>query len=106
LKRVILKIFREALLKEKVTIEKVAQLARLSLSPEQKPEFEKHFSKVLDFFKDLQKVSTEGVEPMVTPHCIYTELRADEVRKDLSTEELLDNAPDVKDALFKVPPVV
>lgn len=88
------------------TIEKIAHLARLKISPVEEKNFENHFKKILDYFQSLQKINTENVEPMVTPHNIEINLREDGVRKSITTEEVLSNGPDVKDGLFKVPPVV
>ena len=85
---------------------KVADLACLRLEKEKQGEFQEHFQKCLDYFKDLEALETTGVKPMVTPHDFQTTQRMDQVEKDLEVEELLKNAPDLKDSLFKVPPVV
>ena len=87
-------------------IDKVADLACLKLDASQTKDFQGHFHKILQYFKSLEKVDTEDVEPMITPHGIRTALRQDIVNRDITTEELLENAPEVKDSLFKVPPVV
>lgn len=91
---------------EKLNVEDVADLACLKINEADIPQFEKHFEKVLQHFEHLSKVDTAGVAPMVTPHDKKSSLREDKVVQDLSLSELLDNAPEVKDAMFKVPPVV
>ena len=90
----------------KKMVQKVADLACLQLQESKIDTIEVQFNKILSYFADLQKVDTAGVEPMVTPHDLTTALRADVVCKELTVEELLKNAPEVKNALFKVPPVV
>lgn len=84
----------------------VADLACLKLNPQEAESFQQHFDKVMEYFKNLNEVNTEGVEPMVTPHNQFPDLRGDEVARDLTVDEVLANAPEVKDNLFKVPPVV
>ncbi len=91
---------------KKDEISEVAELACLKIEEARLPEFQSHFKKVMEYFENLNELDTSNVEPMVTPHGIYSELRADEVNRDLTVDEVLENAPDVKDSLFKVPPVV
>lgn len=91
---------------KKEEVIKIADLARLQLSESEVGETQKHFQKLMDHFECLQNVDTQGVEPLMTPHDLLVELRQDWVIKTLSVDELLNNAPDTKDSLFKVPPVV
>ena len=91
---------------DKNTVMKVAELARLHLDPNQLSSMEEQFNKILGYFAELQEVNTENIDPMRTPHDIKTNLRKDVVKKDITVEEILKNAPEVKDSLFKVPPVV
>lgn len=90
----------------KEIVQKVADLARLQLSSSEVNNTEIQFNKILSYFNELQRVNTDGVLPMVTPHDLTAALREDVVKKEISVEELLKNAPDVKNFLFKVPPVV
>ena len=87
-------------------IKDVAHLARLKIDEKNIQSFQDNFNKVLNYFNVLSEVDTQGVEPMVTPHGIQPTLREDEVKQDLGVAEVLENGPDVKDSLFKVPPVV
>ncbi len=91
---------------EKQNIQAIADLACLKFDSSELKTYEGHFEKVLNYFKTLQQVDTNGIAPMVTPHGLFPALRDDEVRQDLEVAEILENAPDVKDGLFKVPPVV
>lgn len=91
---------------KKQDVKKVADLACLEINEADKETFENHFEQILKYFDNLSQLNTDNVEPMVTPHNISVELRKDDVSRDLSVEEILENAPDVKDSLFKVPPVV
>ncbi len=87
-------------------LEKVAVLARLSVSPEESQTYLKQMSAILDYFDQVSEVKTEGVDPLVTPTQIEEFWREDEVRETLEAEKALANAPEKVGHLFKVPPVV
>ena len=87
-------------------VKDIAELACLKLNDLEADGFQGHFDKILEYFNVLEKVDTSNIDPMITPHDENLSLREDKVSPDLSTEEVLQNAPDVKDSLFKVPPVV
>lgn len=91
---------------DKKQVEKIAHLARIQLSEDEKEHYLEHFSKIIQYFNGLESLNTKGVEPMVTPHSLQPGFRPDQVKQILTVEELLQNAPDVKDSLFRVPPVV
>lgn len=90
----------------KSEIKKIADLARLEIDDERVGKLKDHFSKVINHFNALNKLNTDNIKPMVTPHNLQSPLRGDRVNQELSVEEILSNAPEVKDSLFKVPPVV
>jgi len=91
---------------DKKTIEHIAKLARLYVTDAEAQEFSGQLSKALSYFEQISKVDTAGVEPLVTPSEIEAWWRDDLATKELSSEELLANAPDKVGNLFKVPPVV
>lgn len=88
------------------TIEHIAKLARLKVSPEDAAEYGEQLTKVLSHFQQISKIDTKNIEPLVTPSDIEFYTRADEVRHENSTDEMLANAPEKGGNLFKVPPVV
>ena len=88
------------------TVEKIAKLARLKVTPEEVVEYSKHFSLILEHFKEIAEVNTDGIAPLVTPSPVQFHARKDENKKTTSTEEILTNAPEKSGNLFKVPPVV
>ena len=88
-------------------VEKIAHLSRLDINEDKVEAMQNHFNNVINYFQALQELDTEQVEPMVTTHDIYPGLRADKVgNNNINVEQVLENAPEVKDSLFKVPPVV
>lgn len=88
------------------TVEKVAFLARLKLSPEEQEKMKDKFEQVLKHFELLSQVDTSNIEPLVTPTDIEYVFRDDIPETDLTTEGALANAPLRQGNLFKVPPVL
>lgn len=84
-------------------IEKIAALARLKLTTEEKTKFSKQISDILNYVNklneipenDLTNVHLRGVQRV-------EDLRKDEVGESLEINAVLANAPDKKDDFFKV----
>jgi aspartyl-tRNA(Asn)/glutamyl-tRNA(Gln) amidotransferase subunit C len=87
-------------------VEKIASLARLALTPEEKTKFASQLTAVLQSFKTLEQIPTDKVEPLITPSEIELVFRADQVVPGMGVEAALANAPEKSGHLFKVPPVV
>lgn len=87
-------------------VEKVAHLARLRLSAEEKALFQKQLGEVLAHAEKLAELDLETVE--ISAHAIprFDVFREDEARPGLSREEALGNAPRTAHDLFIVPKVV
>lgn len=87
-------------------IEKIAELARLSLKPEEKAKLEKDLSSILDYVRKLDQLDTSKVE--ATSHVLNLEnvFRADELRPSQVRDEVLSHAPQTDGKFFKVPKVV
>jgi aspartyl-tRNA(Asn)/glutamyl-tRNA(Gln) amidotransferase subunit C len=96
----------EALMLNQEELAHIARLARLELSSEETGEYSQQLSKAISYFQQIEKVKTEGVEPLVTPTDIELALRADEAQKEYTSQEMLANAPHKTGHLFTVPPVV
>ncbi len=87
-------------------IQKIAHLSRLSLNPDEIEKYSSQLNQVLGYFKQISSVKTDGVEPLVTPSEIEMVWREDRAIKELSAQELVENAPQKTGNLFTVPPVV
>ena len=88
------------------TIEHIAKLARLKVTPEEATQYGEQLTKVLAHFQQISNIDTTGIEPLVTPSEIEFFVREDVATKENQTEAMLKNAPDKAGNLFKVPPVV
>ena len=87
-------------------IEKVARLARLELSDEEKVTFGSQLEQILTYMEQLNQLDTSGVEPTSHAIPVYNVFREDEVKPSLPQEEVLAIAPDEEDGHFKVPRII
>lgn len=95
-------------------ISKLAELAHLKLSNEERASFAGQLDRILGYAERIQELDTEGVAP--TSHAIETGLEADaadsstlrddEPRESLNREKVLEGAPDPGSGLFRVPKVL
>ena len=90
----------------KMDIEKVARLARLKLSEEEKETFGNQMEQILKYMEQLNRLDTSGVEPTSHAIPIYNVFRDDEVKPSFPREEVLAIAPDEEDGHFKVPRII
>jgi aspartyl-tRNA(Asn)/glutamyl-tRNA(Gln) amidotransferase subunit C len=87
-------------------VEKVAFLARLSLTAEEKQAYAKQLSSILNYFQQLSEIDTKGVVPLVSPTDMVPVWREDKAEVWRDAAAALAEAPERMGNLFKVPPVV
>jgi len=87
-------------------VEKIAKLAKLKLTPEEKEKFTKQLTEILNYMKKLNEVDTEGVPPTYHIHEVTNVFREDEVKTWLTQEEATQNAPKKHNGYFSVPKVI
>lgn len=80
----------------------VARLARLSLSEDELERMRSQLSNILEYIGLLQEVDVEGVAPTAQVTGLATVLRPDAVTEGLTREQVLANAPDQRDGMFRV----
>jgi len=90
----------------KMDIEKVAKLARLELSEEEKRTFGEQLEQILTYMEQLNRLDTTGVEPTSHAIPIVNVFREDEVKPSFPGEEVLSLSPDQEDDHFKVPRII
>lgn len=84
----------------------VAQLARLSLTPEEELRYQEQLSAILDAVAQLGALDTSEVEPTAQLSLAPQALRADVVRPSLGAENAVANAPARSGTSFLVPRVI
>ena len=90
----------------KEDVSKVAELARLEFNDGEVEKFTEQLGNILEYIEKLNELDTENVEPTSHVLDISTPLREDKVIKTLTTEEVLQNAPESEDDFFVVPQVI
>ena len=87
-------------------VEHIADLARLELTAEEKERFRQQLSAILEYAARLQTLDTSGIPPTSSVLPPRSALRADRSAPGLSTAQVLQNAPQIEDNQFRVPPVL
>jgi len=87
-------------------VARVARLARLALSDNELDALRDDLDAILGYVEKLAELDVSEVEP--TTHAIPLEMpvRQDEVVQTLSRDEVLSNAPQVEEGMFKVPTIL
>jgi aspartyl-tRNA(Asn)/glutamyl-tRNA(Gln) amidotransferase subunit C len=93
-------------------VERVAELANLELTSDEKAGMLRDLNSVLDYFAQLNELDTGSVPPMLQVAGVSEgkapdlHLRVDEVAPSLNRERVLACAPDTDQVFFKVPKVI
>ena len=90
----------------KKDVEHIAWLAHIELSEKEKTLFTEQFNEILEYFKKIDEVNTENVEP--TYHVLNLEnvTRKDKTTPSLHIEEALRNAPKKEKKFIRAPRIV
>lgn len=89
-----------------LNIDRVADLARLALTPEEKTKFAQQLGDVLHHIEQLAKVDVTGIEPTAHAHPLYNVWADDIAKPGLPVELALKNAPAQRQNMIVVPKVV
>lgn len=87
-------------------VRNIAELARLSVSDEEIPDYVRSLSDILEFVRQMNDADTGGVTPMAHPLPMSQPLRADTVTEDNQRESFQAISPRVDRGLFLVPRVI
>jgi len=90
----------------KMDIEKVARLARLELSGQEKETLGDQLDQILTYMEQLNRLDTTGIEPTSHAIPIYNAFREDETRPSFSREKVLKIGPEQEDGNFRVPRII
>ena len=88
-------------------VEKIAHLARLSITEQEMPVYVTSLSSIVDFVDELSRADVGSVEPMAHPLDGQRQrLRPDVVSETDHHEKYQKNAPSVQAGLYVVPRVI
>ncbi len=88
------------------TIEYISTLANLKLKEEEKVQTKKDLEQILEYIGIIQELDTKSIEPLT--HIVQQKnvFREDEVKESINREQILKNAPVIKEGCFTVPKAV
>ena len=87
-------------------INKIAHLARLGLSDEEKSRYTDSLNNILGLIDDLQAVNTQGIQPLAHAVDVTQPLRPDVITESNQRDNYQKIAPAVQDGLYLVPKVI
>ena len=88
------------------TVARIARLARISVSEEEKTLFARELSNILQWVEQLGEVKTDGVPQMVSVADMQLPWRDDKVTDGNQQDAVLQNAPKAEYGCFEVPKVM
>ena len=86
--------------------DKLAHLSRLQFDEAERKAIKSDLQRMIAFVEKLNELDLEGVEPLLYMTDEINVLRDDEVKKSITREEALKNAPLHDSQFFKVPKVI
>jgi aspartyl-tRNA(Asn)/glutamyl-tRNA(Gln) amidotransferase subunit C len=94
----------------KTEVEKIALLANLELTEEEKVSFSGQLAEIVDYIDQLNELETTAVQPWSQRRAgnfdLSSATRPDQVRPSLGQERALAQSPDSEDGHFTVPRVI
>ncbi|MBI9052020.1 MAG: Asp-tRNA(Asn)/Glu-tRNA(Gln) amidotransferase subunit GatC [Anaerolineaceae bacterium] len=87
-------------------VEHIANLARLTLTAEEKEAYRRQLSDILSHAEQLQKIDTSHISPTASVLGQECRLREDTAGQSLTPQDLAKNAPAFQENQFKVPKVL
>ncbi|HQV80957.1 MAG: Asp-tRNA(Asn)/Glu-tRNA(Gln) amidotransferase subunit GatC [Moraxellaceae bacterium] len=87
-------------------INKIAHLARLGLSDDEKSRYNDSLNNIMGLIDELQAVNTTGIEPLAHALEVTQPLRTDVVSEQNQREAYQKIAPATQDGLYLVPKVI
>ncbi|MGB9694610.1 MAG: Asp-tRNA(Asn)/Glu-tRNA(Gln) amidotransferase subunit GatC [Caldisericaceae bacterium] len=85
-----------------IDLDKIEALASLKLSGSERENILKDLDEIIDYFKVLNEVDTDGIEPLVYTKGVKLFLRKDQVKEAINVKELEKNRRLFGDNFFKV----
>lgn len=85
---------------------RLAWLAKIELTEKENDNITVQLNRILESFKDLDKIDLKGVEPTYHAISVTNIMREDKVTPCLEKDEALANGSKIKDSFFVAPKIV
>lgn len=89
-----------------VSVETIAELSKLYLSPQEKEELERNLEDIIQWVGRLREIDTSYAPAMVPGAALANVFREDTLGESLDRELLLSNAPKKREEYIFVPQVI
>jgi aspartyl-tRNA(Asn)/glutamyl-tRNA(Gln) amidotransferase subunit C len=90
----------------KKDVEYIANLSRLEITEEEKEEYTKQLSEILEHVNRLQKLNTDNIEPTFYTIDMKNVMREDKNEPCVDRKKVFDAAPSIESNGFKVPKII
>lgn len=87
-------------------VQKIANLARLEITPEEEKQFASQLSNILAYFEQLSELDTDHVPPTTRAIELSNVIRDDALQLYTDREALLQEAPEQEGDFFRVPQIL
>ena len=87
-------------------IDKIAKLAKIAISDEQKPLIKEQLNNIVNWFDKLNEVNVDNIEPLINVNEMSLTMNDDEIIQHNNISDILKNAPQAKYDYFTVPKVI
>jgi aspartyl-tRNA(Asn)/glutamyl-tRNA(Gln) amidotransferase subunit C len=90
----------------KTDIEKIAHLARISLSEQDIPNYTHDLSNIINLVEQMNTVDSNDITPMAHPLDVHARMRIDTVTETNNRDNFQSIAPQTEAGLYLVPKVI
>lgn len=84
----------------------IAKLANLNLKEDEIETYKRNLQDILNFANVVNNAPIQGLKETIGINNSYNVFRKDEIIQNSTKEELLQNAPEQQDGMFKIPKVI
>ena len=84
----------------------IANLAQLELKEEEIEKYMLHLQDILNFANIVNNAPVDGLDVTIGTNNAKNKFRKDEIKRFEDTDSLLQNAPEQKQHMFKIPKVI
>lgn len=84
----------------------IAKLANLNIEEKEMDSYILHLQDILNFANIVNNAPIEGLAETIGVNDSFNVFRKDEIIQKSNKEELLQNAPEQQDGMFKIPKVI
>ena len=89
-----------------IDIKRISYLAKLKLPSEKETFYANSLKDIIKWVDNLKEIDTSDIKPLHNVTESTESIRVDEIKKDNSVDDVLNNAPERANNFFKVPKVV